>query len=140
MHRSVAISSLVLSVLLASAAQLIFRYVMLGVDLDDTSLVSMMTNIVADLDATRFLMLIGGVLLYVVSMLSWVLALVRFDVSFAYPAMSISYVIVYVAAVNIPELMETSSPASLVGITLIVVGVILATRHPTARSDQAVRE
>ena len=107
MRQSVALLCLSLSILLSSGAQLAFRFAMMGMQLaairDPTGLVLM----VAELSTVKLILLAAGIAMYAISMISWILALVRFDVSAAYPANAIAYVIVYIAAVSIPAMNES---------------------------------
>ncbi len=79
---------------------------------------------------------LGGLACYAFSMLSWLAALTRFELSMAYPLLSLSYVLVYLGAVWWPRLGETVSLAKTAGIVLIVLGVVLVTR--TADSGKSV--
>ena len=67
---------------------------------------------------------------YGVSMMLWIIALSRCDLSLAYPMLSLSYVLVYIAAVYWPKLGESASTLKTAGIMLIVAGVMLVARIP----------
>ena len=71
---------------------------------------------------------LGGLGCYALSMMFWLAALTRYELSMAYPLLSLSYVLVYLGAVWWPRLGETVSFAKTVGIVLIVLGVVLVTR------------
>jgi multidrug transporter EmrE-like cation transporter len=68
----------------------------------------------------------AGIGCYVVSVVVWVLALSRVEVSIAYPMLSIGYVVNAVAAYYF--LGEAVSPLRLLGIGVIVLGVFLVAR------------
>lgn len=68
-----------------------------------------------------------GIGSYGISLLAWLGVLARFELSFAYPMLSMSYVLVYMVAVTWPRLGETTSPLKTIGILLIIIGVILIT-------------
>jgi drug/metabolite transporter (DMT)-like permease len=70
--------------------------------------------------------LLGGIALYAASLLAWVLALSRVDVSIAYPMVSLGYVITVVAAWL--WLGEAVNPLRLAGVGLIVLGVVVVAR------------
>ncbi len=72
---------------------------------------------------------------YGLSMMFWLAALTRFELSMAYPLLSLSYVLVYLGAVWWPRLGETVSIAKTAGIVLIVLGVVLVTL-PTGSGKQ----
>jgi multidrug transporter EmrE-like cation transporter len=70
--------------------------------------------------------ILGGVSCYVVSLVVWIMALSRVEVSIAYPMLSIGYLVNAVAAWYLFG--ETLSALRLTGIGFIVVGVFLVAR------------
>jgi len=70
--------------------------------------------------------ILGGIACYVVSVVVWILALSRVEVSIAYPMLSIGYVLNALAAWY--WLGEAVTPARLVGIGIIIVGVYVVAR------------
>ena len=68
----------------------------------------------------------GGIGCYVVSVVVWVLALSRVEVSVAYPMLSIGYVVNAIAAYYLFG--EAVTPARLIGIGVIILGVFLVAR------------
>ena len=68
----------------------------------------------------------GGIGCYVVSVVVWILALSRVEVSVAYPMLSIGYVVNAVAAYYLFG--EAVTPARLIGIGVIILGVFLVAR------------
>jgi multidrug transporter EmrE-like cation transporter len=70
--------------------------------------------------------ILGGVACYVVSLVVWIMALSRVEVSIAYPMLSIGYVINAVAAWYLFG--ESVGALRLTGIGFIVVGVFLVAR------------
>ena len=67
-----------------------------------------------------------GMLCYAASVCVWIGALTKAPVSTAYPMLSLGYVIV--AGASVLALGETLSPAKVLGIALICVGVVLVSR------------
>jgi multidrug transporter EmrE-like cation transporter len=67
-----------------------------------------------------------GLACYVVSVVVWVVALSRVQVSIAYPMLSIGYVVNAIAAWYL--LGEAVTPMRLVGIGIIVLGVFIVAR------------
>lgn len=57
---------------------------------------------------------------------SWMLAMTKFEVSYAYPFVSMTYIFVLAAGALL--LHESMSPAKLLGSTLIVLGIIVIAR------------
>jgi multidrug transporter EmrE-like cation transporter len=70
--------------------------------------------------------ILGGLACYAISVVVWILALSRVDVSVAYPMLSVGYVINAVAAWMLFG--EQLSAARLAGIAVIIVGVWLVAR------------
>jgi multidrug transporter EmrE-like cation transporter len=70
--------------------------------------------------------ILGGLALYVVSVVFWILALSRVDVSIAYPMLSIGYIVSALAGWLLFS--EAVSPARVAGIVVIIVGVWLVAR------------
>ena len=68
----------------------------------------------------------GGIACYVVSVVVWILALSRVEVSIAYPMLSIGYVVNAIAAFYLFG--EAVTPARLLGIGVIILGVFLVAR------------
>jgi drug/metabolite transporter (DMT)-like permease len=67
--------------------------------------------------------ILGGLLCYAISVVVWIVALSRVDVSLAYPILSIGYVVN--AFVAMFFLGETVSPLRWAGIAVILLGVVL---------------
>ncbi len=107
------------SVVFTSAAQLLFSVVMKQTDADASNI----AGVLVSLQAADAIYLALGVFLYAVSMLAWIVALTRFPVSLAYPMLSISYVIVYVAATYLPVFDESASLEKTLGVGLVAVGI-----------------
>jgi len=129
-RKSFALGFLVTSILLGSAAQLLFRIAMLSYDVA-------VIELIAAISIRDMILLAVGIALYGISMVTWILTLVRFNVSHAYPAMSMSYVIVYVVAVYSPWLGETASTSGLIGIGCIILGVVFLSLGETPSSTNS---
>lgn len=71
-------------------------------------------------------MIVLGLSCYVVSVAAWIIALSRVDVSFAYPMLSIGYVVSAFAAYYF--LGESLTPMRLGGIFVIILGVYMISR------------
>ena len=116
------------SIILSAGAQLLMKAGMLeldGIDMShmrgDTAAIMMhLYPVVA--------WVLGGLVLYATSMLSWLAVLTKCELSYAYPLLSLSYVLVYIAAVLWPHLHETVSVLKTTGILLVLAGVFLVTR------------
>lgn len=70
--------------------------------------------------------IIGGIACYVISVVVWILALSRVEVSIAYPMLSIGYVVNAMAAWYLFG--EAVTPMRLLGIGIIILGVFVVAR------------
>ena len=70
--------------------------------------------------------ILGGLGCYVVSVVVWIMALSRVEVSIAYPLLSVGYVVNAIAAWYLFG--EAVTPMRLTGIGVIIIGVYLVTR------------
>ena len=70
--------------------------------------------------------IIGGLLSYVVSVVVWLLVLSRVEVSYAYPLLSVGYIVNAVAGYYLFQ--ENLSLPRITGILIIIVGVYFVTR------------
>ena len=112
---------ILLSVLLNCAAQLLIRKGMLvegevGMQNMLSHVGSMITN----------LWLWGAMLCYALSILLWMSVLSKVEVSYAYPFLSVGYVVSAVAGYALFN--ENLSPVRIAGIIVICIGVILISR------------
>lgn len=105
------------SVLLVSLAQLILRMAMQ--DFPPLFEVLMLQHL------STLLMLAVGLGAYALSMLCWMLALRHMPLNRLYPLLSVSYVLVWLAAISLPELGETFRWSSFAGVILIFLGLLL---------------
>ena len=67
--------------------------------------------------------LLFGLSCYALAMIAWIKALKKYDLSFAYPLLSLGYVLVYAGAFYWPGLEETITWNKTIGLSLIVLGV-----------------
>jgi undecaprenyl phosphate-alpha-L-ara4N flippase subunit ArnF len=119
--QKVAVTLVAISVVLTSVAQLLFK---LGMASATTSVAYAGPQYWVTLLGTANLALLAvGVALYGLSMLSWIVALTRLPVSLAYPMLSMSYLIVYLAATLSPQFGESGSLLKLIGVTFVIVGI-----------------
>lgn len=116
------------SIVLSAGAQLLMKVGML--ELNHTGIAYILEKLPAIgtdlLPAAAWVMV--GLVFYVSSMLFWLAALSRCELSLAYPLLSLSYVLVYLGAVFWPRLHETVTVSKTTGILFILVGVFLVTR------------
>lgn len=77
---------------------------------------------------SSFVWVSAGLVSYAISMLLWMAALARYELSFAYPLLSLSYVLVYIGAAFWPRLNESVTLWKTSGVLFIVIGIILIAR------------
>ncbi|WP_437612369.1 4-amino-4-deoxy-L-arabinose-phosphoundecaprenol flippase subunit ArnF [Erwinia sp. V71] len=111
-----------LSIVLVSVAQLSMRWAM--VQLPAVSDITLLWQAMRALTPGA-LALGAGLAAYVLSTLCWVMALHRIRLSRAYPLLSLSYILVWGAALWLPGLQERFSWEALGGVTLIFIGIVL---------------
>lgn len=124
----------VCSVLLVSSAQLAMKWAVMQFPPAEFSLFFLTAFLFEH--PLALLALGAGLLAYALSMACWYLALRRLPLSKAYPLLSLSYVLVWAAAIVLPWLNEPFSPLKLVGVGLIFVGLILIFLPARARLPQ----
>lgn len=121
------------SVVLVSIAQLAMRWGMTHLPAA-SELLSMPTA-----HAGAVAAVLAGLACYGVSMLTWAVALRRLPLSVAYPLLSLSYVLVYLAAGLIPAFAERLSATRSLGVLLIVCGVTVLMSRAAETSTEGVR-
>lgn len=110
-----------MSVLLVSGAQLIMKWAMVELPLVNRPYELIAAVITLTPGAIA---LLAGLFAYVCSMGCWFLALRRMALSKAYPLLSLSYVMVWAAAIWLPWLHESFSMGKLVGVCVIFIGLL----------------
>lgn len=115
---------ILLGVLLNAAAQLLLKAGMIQIGHFEFNL----GNVVPiALKVMINLPIIAGLFAYVVSVIVWLLVLSRVQVSYAYPMLSIGYIVNAVAAYYLFG--ENLSLMRMAGILVIIVGVYLISQH-----------
>lgn len=111
---------IIFSIVLSASAQLLMRAGML--EFQPLKIVDVLSIL------PSALWVLTGLACYAASMLCWLLALQSYPLSFAYPMLSISYILVYIGAVFWQRLGESYSHWKTSGILLIMIGVMLVAR------------
>ncbi|ATW30310.1 4-amino-4-deoxy-L-arabinose-phospho-UDP flippase [Candidatus Williamhamiltonella defendens] len=108
------------SVLLASFAQLLLKWGM--IDLPKTETIEInLSFVIAHMHSLMAIIL--GLLAYMISMLSWFFTLRYLPLHQAYPLISMSYALVYLAAVSLPCFNETATILKTLGVSLVLLGI-----------------
>lgn len=110
-----------MSVMLVSVAQLTLRVAMTTLPSAEQPW-ALLLHLLHVGDGT--LMLLLGLLGYVASMACWFFALKRLPLAKAYALLSLSYMVVWLAAIWLPGWHEPFSWCGLLGVVVIVAGVI----------------
>lgn len=108
------------SVLLNAFAQILLKKGMMSIGHFEFSLVQMLP-MVGKVSTNLFILL--GLICYVISVGIWILVLSRVEVSFAYPFLSIGYIVT--AAIGYLAFGENLSDYRIAGILVICIGVFL---------------
>ncbi|MBN3138202.1 4-amino-4-deoxy-L-arabinose-phosphoundecaprenol flippase subunit ArnF [Pectobacterium punjabense] len=117
------------SIVLASAAQILMKSGMLALpSISMTHWPSLSTLMVG----WPVVAVLIGVICYGLSMVCWFMVLRYLPLSRAYPLISLSYAVVYLAAVFLPWLNEPMSLRKNLGVLIIMLGVWLVTRNAQA--------
>lgn len=124
--KSKAVLLLILSIALSACAQLLMKASMIELHAISNIEGSVLQLIVEN--KTAFVWLLVGLVFYAISMLSWMLALTKYELSFAYPLLGVTYILVYLGAVYWPQIGEQLSWQRSVGIVLILIGVAFINR------------
>ena len=80
---------------------------------------------------------VAGLTSYALSLLAWLVVLARYRLSYAYPLLGVSYVLVYIGATQWPVLMEPATTTRTVGTLLIIVGVALVSLTRDRAAERA---
>lgn len=127
------VPALIFSVVGGATGQLLMKAGLQGIQTDSVQ------AFIAGLQSApgSALTLLGGLAFYAAAMPAWIIALKRFELSFAYPLISLGYLIVYVGAFYWPGMEDTITWQKTIGLSLIVVGVALASQ--TTKPGEWVR-
>ncbi len=117
------------SVLLGSAAQLGMRWSM-------TRLPSPEHLLTSSIDTAAVAVVLGAILAYGVSTLSWLAALRDVPLGRAYSLLSISYALVYLLAASLPVFNEAFSVTKTLGVALVMLGVITINSRPARAPER----
>jgi undecaprenyl phosphate-alpha-L-ara4N flippase subunit ArnF len=123
--RSSAVILLALTIILSACAQLFMKVSMIQLQqlLDGTGDKQSLLSVMLD-NRVVIAWLFAGLLCYALSMLSWIFALIKYELSFAYPFLGVTYVLVYLGAVYWEQIGEQLTLLRTVGIVLILIGVV----------------
>lgn len=116
------------SVLLTTTAQLTMKWGMIHLP---TLSLSWFTSLTLFAHVGALLLVCIGVTAYLLSMICWLQALHYLPLNRAYPLLSISYALVYLATAILPWYHESFTIIKTLGVTLITLGVWLIVSHPS---------
>ena len=121
------------SIVASALAQLFMKAGMVALHDQHRTLESLSDIVSALLFTGAGAWVLGGLFCYGISIGAWLRVLSAYALSYAYPMLGISYILVYVGAVVWPRLDEPVSVLRTTGILLVVAGIMLVTG---SRSDQ----
>jgi undecaprenyl phosphate-alpha-L-ara4N flippase subunit ArnF len=134
--QSNAIFLLGMSIVLSACAQLFMKVSM--IQLHDTAPSGTSLFFLIIENNAILIWLVAGLACYALSMLCWLLALIKYELSFAYPFLGITYVLVYLGAVYWPQIGEQLSWQRTAGIVLILVGVVFVNYNKSVKHDMGL--
>lgn len=119
------------SVMLVSGAQLAIKYALSGLP--------PLWSILALWDGApgRWLLLMGGLGCYLLSLIAWHFALQRLALGKAYAFLSLSYVLVWLGSLILPCYPEHFSWLACIGVLAIMVGILLVCWPPRERKTSS---
>ncbi|MEQ9888337.1 4-amino-4-deoxy-L-arabinose-phosphoundecaprenol flippase subunit ArnF [Pectobacterium zantedeschiae] len=117
------------SIVLASAAQVLMKSGMLALPSISMTHWPSLSMLMAGWPIVAVLV---GIICYGLSMVCWFMVLRYLPLSRAYPLISLSYAVVYLAAVFLPWLNEPMSLRKNLGVLIILIGVWLVSRNAQA--------
>lgn len=82
------------------------------------------------------LWVMAGIVCYGIAMLVWIYVLGHFELSVAYPLLSLGYILVYLGAVLWPQIGESFTLEKTAGIVLIMLGVALVATPTKANNHE----
>ncbi|MDD5392637.1 MAG: hypothetical protein PHE17_06420 [Thiothrix sp.] len=82
------------------------------------------------------LWVVAGIVCYGIAMLVWIYVLGHFELSVAYPLLSVGYILVYLGAVLWPRIGESFTLGKTGGIMLIMLGVALVAAPSEAKQHE----
>ncbi|MGB5599551.1 hypothetical protein J9253_17040 [Thiothrix litoralis] len=82
------------------------------------------------------LWVVAGIVCYGIAMLVWIYVLGHFELSVAYPLLSVGYILVYLGAVLWPQIGESFTLGKTAGIVLIMLGVALVATPTKANNHE----
>ncbi len=130
-----AVLLLSLSVILSACAQLFMKVSMIKLQLHDDVDLSLSLFFIIIENNTVLIWLIGGLACYALSMLSWMFALTKYELSFAYPFLGITYILVYFGAVYWGQIAEQLTWQRTAGIVLILIGVVFVNYKKSTQQE-----
>lgn len=137
--RSNAVILLVLTIILSACAQLFMKVSMIQLQqlLDGAGDKQSLLFAVLD-NRVVIAWLFAGLLCYALSMLSWLFALIKYELSFAYPFLGVTYVLVYLGAVYWEQVGEQLTLLRTVGIMLILIGVVFVNYNNDSHEEKTL--
>lgn len=113
---------ILVSVLLGSVGQVLVKYGITGVELD----LSIRHLIPSIISIIKNIPVMCGIVSYGVSFLLWIKVLSKVELSYAYPMVSMGYVLVMIFSYFIFK--ENISLTRIIGVIFIMIGVVLVAR------------
>jgi len=134
--KSNAVILLGLSIVLSACAQLFMKVSMMQLQNVVNIDLAVLQLIIENRSVAGWL--VTGLACYALSMLSWMFALTKYELSFAYPFLGITYILVYLGAVYWPLIGAQLSLQRTAGIVLILIGVVFVNYKNSEQKDRTI--
>ncbi len=131
-----AVFLLALTIVLSACAQLFMKASMVELSLHEVGAMDVSVLQLIIENNTVLIWLLAGLACYAVSMLSWIFALIKYELSFAYPFLGITYILVYLGAIYWAQIGEQFSWQRTAGIFLILIGVAFVNHKCAAEKNE----
>lgn len=134
-----AVILLALTIILSACAQLFMKVSMIQLQqlLDGAADKPSLLSAILD-NGVIIAWLFAGLLCYAVSMLSWIFALIKYELSFAYPFLGVTYILVYLGAVYWEQIGEPLTLLRTAGIILILTGVVFVNYKNNSHQEKTL--
>lgn len=115
---------LILNIFFTVSSQILLKRELAKLELENSFKINFIFQIFKEFFSNAWLFI--SISFYFLASLTWILALTKFNLSFAYPFSIISYLLVFLFATF--YLNETSNFYNLIGVVFIIIGLLLISK------------
>lgn len=111
---------ILLSVLLGAAGQILVKFGAVNLNFNNGNYLKILLSILTNIPV------ISGIIVYGISFLIWIKVLSKVELSYAYPMVSLGYVLIVIFSYFI--LKENVTIIRVIGILVIIIGVVIVSK------------